>query len=177
MSDDINFTRPKKIVVIGVGQTMRGDDAIGITAVKAWQSQYSHTANHPGVCVEITELPDLDFLELLSGAEEALIVDAVKTGDRPGKIHILNEQSLSAFDQDTTSTHGWGVAETIRLGRTLKREDLPQEIKIIGIEAGQFETGARLTPEIIENLPQIIAVIEAHVNQLLQESHQNHINL
>lgn len=173
MSDDILMTH-KKVVVIGVGQTMRGDDAIGITAVKAWQSQYSHTANYPDVRVETTEVPDMDFLELLSGAEDALIVDAVKTGDRPGKIHILDEQSLSAFDQDTTSTHGWGVAETIRLGRTLKREDLPHEIKIIGIEAGQFETGARLSPEIIENLPQIISAIEAYVTELLHESHQTH---
>jgi len=169
----MNYRKPK-FVVVGIGQTMRGDDAIGITAVKAWQSQYSHTANHPDVRVETTEVPDLDFLELLSGAEEALIVDAVKTGDRPGKIHILNEQSLSAFDQNTTSTHGWGVAETIRLGRTLKREDLPHEIRIIGIEAGQFETGARLSPEIIENLPQIISAIESYVIELLQESHQTH---
>ena len=169
----MNYRKPK-FVVVGIGQTMRGDDAIGITAVKAWQSQYSHTANHPDMRVETTEVPDLDFLELLSGAEEALIVDAVKTGDRPGKIHILNEQSLSAFDQNTTSTHGWGVAETIRLGRTLKREDLPHEIRIIGIEAGQFETGARLSPEIIENLPQIISAIESYVIELLQESHQTH---
>jgi hydrogenase maturation protease len=165
---------PKKVVVAGVGQTMRGDDAAGITAVQAWQSQYPQTANHPDMRVEITELPDLDFLELLSGAEDALIVDAVVTGDRPGKIHILNEQSLLAVDQDTTSTHGWGVAETIRLGRTLKREDLPHEIRIIGIEAGQFETGARLSPEIIENLPQIISAIESYVIELLQESHLAH---
>ena len=158
-----------KLLVIGVGQTLRGDDAVGVVAVQSWQAQFPQTANHPEVQVEISELPGLDLLELLSGAEYALIVDAVQSGKSPGEIHILDERGISAFDPGTGSAHGWGVAETIQLGRTLKRNDLPKEIKFIGIKAGQFETGASLSQEIIQNLPSIADEIENQVRKLLQD--------
>lgn len=158
-----------KIVVIGVGQTMRGDDAVGVIAVQTWQAQYPQTASHPEVRVEIAELPGLDLLELLSGADYALIVDAVKSGKPPGEIHILDEQSISAFDPGAGSAHGWGVAETIRLGQKLGRADLPGEIKILGITAQQFGIGSSLSPEITENLPTLIDEIEMQVRSALQK--------
>jgi len=158
-----------RIVVIGVGQTLRGDDAVGVVAVQSWQAQYPQTANHPEVQVEISELPGLDLLELLSGAEKALIVDAVQSGKSPGEIHIMDELGISAFDPGTGSAHGWGVAETIQLGHKLGRADLPRNIKIMGIAAQQFEIGSLLSPGVTENLPNIIDEIENQVRSTLQE--------
>lgn len=160
-----------KLVVIGVGQTLRGDDAVGVIAVETWQTQYPHTANLPDVQVKTAELPGLDLLELLSGAEYALIVDAVQSGKSPGAIHILDEQSISAFDPGAGSAHGWGVAETIQLGRKLGRADLPQYIQIMGVAAQQFEIGSSLSPEVTENLPNIIDEIENQVRSALQEEY------
>ena len=158
-----------KIVVIGVGQTMRGDDAVGVVAVRSWQTHYPQTAKHPDVQLEISELPGLDLLELLSGAEFALIVDAVQSGRPAGEIQILDEQAISAFEPGTTgSAHGWGVAETIQLGHKLGRADLPRSLMIMGITAQQFEIGSSLSPEIIENLPNIIDEIENQVRAALQ---------
>jgi len=158
-----------KLVVIGVGQTMRGDDGVGVIAVQSWQAQYPQTAALPEVRVEIAELPGLDLLELLSGADHALIVDAVKSRKTAGEIHILDEQAISAFEPGTSSAHGWGVAETIQLGHKLGRADLPQCLKIMGITAQQFEIGSSLTPEITENLPKLIHEIENQVREALQE--------
>ena len=158
-----------KIVVIGVGQTMRGDDGVGVTAVQSWQAQYSYTASHPDVRVEIAELPGLELLELLSGAESALIVDAVQSGRPTGEIQILDEQAISAFEPGTGSAHGWGVAETIQLGHKLHRANYPRNIKILGIAAQQFEIGSSLSSEIIESLPNIVKEIENRVQSALQE--------
>ena len=116
------------VIVVGVGQTMRGDDAIGVLAVQSWCSKYPQTVNHPKVQVEIAELPGLDLLELISGAEKALIVDAVEGEGGPGSILLMDEAEVSAFDNGSGSAHGWSVGETIQLGRNLKRGDLPDEI-------------------------------------------------
>ena len=158
-----------KIVVIGVGQTMRGDDGVGVIAVQSWQAQYPQTASRPEVRVEIAGLPGLDLLELLSGADYALIVDAIKGNEPAGEIHILDEQAISAFDPGAGSAHGWGVAETIRLGQKLGRTDLPGEIKIVGITAQQFGIGRSLSPVVTERLPNIIAEIENQIHSALQE--------
>lgn len=155
------------IVVVGVGQSLRGDDAVGVLAVQAWQESFPNTLNHSGVRAETTELPGLSLLESLSGAENGIIVDAVDNGRPPGEIYVLDEQVLSAFKGGAGFAHGWGVAETIQLGRNLKRDDLPPHIWIIGVEANQFDVGEPLSPEVSENLPAIASTIDQLVNRLL----------
>jgi hydrogenase maturation protease len=159
-----------KIVIIGIGQTMRGDDGVGVLAVQLWQKQHPHTAAHPDVQVEIAELPGLDLLELLSGADCALIVDAIKCDGAAEEIHILDEQALAAFDAGAGSVHGWGVAETIRLGRKLGHRELPPNILIIGITAQQFGIGRSLSPVVADKLPNIVSTIENQVQAVLQET-------
>jgi len=160
------------IVVIGVGQTMRGDDGIGVIAVQAWQTACTQSANHPKVRVEISELPGLGLLEMLSSAEYALIVDAVHSGDLSGEIHNLEENAISSFDLGANSAHGWGVAETLQLGRKIYWGDLPTKIRIIGIEANEFNVGDSPGPEITEKLPQIVVAIEEQVNLFLKNSQE-----
>jgi hydrogenase maturation protease len=157
------------IVVVGVGQSLRGDDAVGVLAVQAWQNSFPNTVNHSNVRVETTELPGLSLLESLSGADNAIIVDAVNNGRSPGEIYILDEQVLSAFKGESGFAHGWGVAETIQLGRNLRRDDLPAHIWIIGVEANQFDVGEPLSPEISENLTAIASTIDQLVNKLLSK--------
>jgi len=155
------------IVVVGVGQSLRGDDAVGVLAVQAWQESFPNTLDHYDVRAETTELPGLSLLESLSGADNGIIVDAVNNGRPPGEIYVLDEQVLAAFKGGSGFAHGWGVAETIQLGRNLKRDDLPPHIWIIGVEANQFDVGEPLSPAISENLPAIASTIEQLVNRLL----------
>jgi len=158
------------IVVIGVGQTMRGDDGIGVIAVQAWQTACPNSANSPKVRVEISELPGLGLLEILSSAEYALIIDAVHSGGPAGEIHFLEVNAIASFDLGANSAHGWGIAETLQLGRKLNRGVLLTKIRIIGIEANELNIGDSPSPEIIEKLPQIVVAIEEQVNRFVKNS-------
>ena len=155
------------IVVVGVGQTLRGDDAVGVLAVQAWQESFPKTLSHSDVRAETTELPGLSLLETLSGADDGIIVDAVNSGRPAGEIYVLDEEVLSAFEGGSGFAHGWSVAETIQLGRNLRRDDLPPRIWIIGVEADQFEVGEPLSPALSDNLPAIASTIDQLVNKLL----------
>ena len=46
------------------------------------------------------------------------------------------------------SAHGWGVAETLALGRRLQPEKMPARVDILGIEAGDVHLGEGLSPEV-----------------------------
>ncbi len=85
------------IVVIGIGQTLRGDDGAGIRAVQRWQAAYPATASHPQLRVELEELPGLSLLDRLSGADAAILVDAVRSGAPPGCLYRLELSDLDAF--------------------------------------------------------------------------------
>ena len=155
------------IVVVGIGQTLRGDDAAGLEAVRRWEARYPDSAGRPGLRVEISELPGLDLLNLLEGAQAAVIVDAVRSSAPPGKIHRLSPDDLAAFTPDASSAHGWGVAETLQLGRTLSPSLAKCRLTLIGIEAGQMSMGAGLSPEVERVIDAASDLIEKALKALL----------
>lgn len=135
-----------QILVLGLGQTLRGDDAAGPQAVRLWQAQYPQTAER--IRVEIAELPGLSLLNLLEGMEAAVIVDALRAPSTPGKVLRIGPEELAAFTPDSHSAHGWGVAETLHLGRSLYPALKACRVTLLGIVGGQFDMGAGLSPEV-----------------------------
>jgi hydrogenase maturation protease len=156
-----------RIAVIGIGQSLRGDDAVGLEAVRQWQENYPETANRSDIQVDVSELPGLALLDLLDGSKAAILVDAVKCYSVPGTIHTLRSEQLSAFTTDAKSAHGWGVAETLRLDRMLNpnRQTIP--IQIIGVEVGQMQVGNGLSKTVEQALPRICEAIQNEVQALL----------
>ena len=155
------------IVVIGIGQSLRGDDASGPEAVRRWQIKYPDSASQPGLRVEISELPGLDLLNLLEGADAAVIVDAVHSSALAGSLHQLGPDDLASFTPDATSAHGWGVAETLQLGRTLSPSFAKCRITLIGIEAGQLAMGTGLSPEVERALEAASDLIEKTIRAIV----------
>jgi hydrogenase maturation protease len=156
-----------KIAVIGIGQSLRGDDGVGVIAVCHWQENYPETANRSDIQVDVSELPGLALLDLLDGSDAAILVDAVESYSSPGTIHTLHQEQLAAFTSDAKSAHGWGVAETLRLDRMLNpgRQMIP--IQLIGIEVEQMQMGIGLSKTVELALPRVCEAIQNQVQTLL----------
>ena len=152
------------IKVIGIGQSLRGDDAAGPAAVQLWRQRYPATAERPDVQVELAELPGIGLLNLLEGSSVVILVDAIRSDAQPGTIHLLTENQLETFQPGAGSAHGWGVAETLSLGQKLRLTSLPRKLILIGIEAGQLNMGETLSPEVEAALPEVARQIERLVN-------------
>ncbi len=153
--------------MIGIGQTLRGDDAAGIEAVKQWERAYPATAARSDVSVQYSELPGLALLDMLEGFGTAVIVDAVQSAAVPGAIFRLGPDDLAAFDTGAKSAHGWGVAETLQLGRQVGTLDPSLRIRMIGIAAGQMAAGQLLSEAVVGALPLVCEAIEAEVQEAL----------
>ncbi len=156
-----------KLTLIGIGQSFRGDDAVGILAVKAWQQAHPQTAANPALLVQTAETPGVGLLDMLTEAPAVVLVDAVRSGAAGGTLHHLTENQIVSFAAGLESGHGWGVAESLKLGRTLGRQDLPSSIHILGVEAEQVEIGTELSPAVAAQMPAIIAEIQRMVEALL----------
>ena len=156
-----------KIAVIGIGQSLRGDDGVGIIAVRQWQENYPETANRSDIKVDVSELPGLALIDLLEGSEAAILVDALKCYSVPGSIHTLQTEQLSAFTADAKSAHGWGVAETLRLERMLNPHRQLITIQLIGVEVEQMQMGFGLSKTVEFVLPRVCEAIQNQVQTLL----------
>jgi hydrogenase maturation protease len=151
------------ITIIGIGQSLRSDDGAGLAAVRAWMVAYPVTASDPRLRVELVELPGLALLDLLADSHAAIITDAVHSGAAPGTLHRLELDDLAGFEPGSSSAHGWGVAETLQLGRLLNPDSLPEEIILLGIEAGDLNLGEVLSEAVQNAFPVVIEKIEAQV--------------
>jgi len=167
-TDGASDESPGTIKVIGIGQSLRGDDAAGLSAVLLWKDTYEHDAHRPHVQVELAELPGIGLLNLMEGATCAILVDSVRSGARAGTIHWLTPDQLEPFGAGAGSAHGWGVTEALALGQRLVPESVPPEIRIVGIEAGDLTLGQKLSPEVEMALPEVARLIEQLVVQACQ---------
>ena len=154
-----------KKLILGIGQSLRGDDGAGLAVVKRWQCLFQTDA--PDLCprVELLELPGLALLEYMGDAEQVLIVDAVRSGVAPGSLHWLREAELAEFTQGSTSAHGWGVAETLVLGRRLTPEKMPKRVDILGIEIGKVRMGEGLSAEVAGVINDAAQLVQRWVNE------------
>ena len=129
---------PPRIVVIGIGNIERGDDGAGRTVARLLR----HMLSAP---VEIVEQDGeaTSLLARLDGASTAYLIDACVSNAPPGTIHRIdaNHAPLPQASSDL-STHGFGLAAAIELGRALDR--LPRRTVVFAIEAESFAAGAPL---------------------------------
>ena len=158
----------QRIGVIGIGQSLRGDDAAGLEAVRLWRERFPGTAGRPEVRAETSELPGLNLLEMLRDVEAAVLVDAVQHPTAsPGTLVRVGPDELWSFAPGSGSAHGWGAAETLQLGRALDPSLAECRIILLGIVGATFEMGAGLSPQVRAALAGAAGQIEAELQALL----------
>ena len=159
-SDGARDESPGTIKIIGIGQSLRGDDAAGLAAVRLWQERYQVNNERPNLQVELAELPGIGLLSLLEGIRTVILVDAVQSNAKAGTIHQLSSAQLDSFSYGSGSAHGWGVAETLSIGQKLMPCSMPDKLLLIGIEAGDLTLGNTLSPDVELALPEVARLIE-----------------
>ena len=128
-----------RTVVIGVGNRLRGDDWAGIAVAERLRDRVPL-----GVEVVSCDEEPSRLIDAWAGADSVVLIDTVSSGAPAGTLHRF-EAGDQAIPARTfrSSTHAIGIADTIELARALGR--LPRRVRVYGIEAGGFATGAEPT--------------------------------
>ncbi len=128
----------RDILVIGIGNRFRGDDGIGPAVVDSLR------ADPPPATICETSGEATELIETWSDAKLVLIVDCISSGAPPGTIHQIEANSQTLPPQILqASTHSFGLAEAVELGRALGR--LPPRLIVYGIEGRDFGHGQTLS--------------------------------
>ncbi len=152
-----------RVVVIGVGNRYRRDDAAGLLAARRVAQLLP--AN---VTVVEEEGEPTRLLERWRGAELVVLIDAIASGARPGTVQRIDAAAgpvPSALF--TLSTHAMSVAEAIELARALGT--LPPRVVVYGIEGANFEAGTTLSPQVAAAVDETARQVAAEAANLLGE--------
>jgi len=146
------------ILVLGLGNLLMGDDALGVHAVRRLQERF--------VFPEKVRLLDggtlgLDLLPQLEGVGRLLIVDALEMQREPGTIVRLSGEEVPRAFAGKLSVHQMGLQDLLAVAEL--QGHLPPEIVVWGVQIATIELGLQLSAAVGQALEQVVDAVAAEL--------------
>ncbi len=144
-----------RTLILGLGNPIRGDDGIGFRIAEELKGKL----DRPDITVAETSASGLGLLDLLTGYDRAIIIDAIQTeGGKTGDVYRLEPQAFSST-RHATSPHDVNFATAIELGKRLGLA-LPREITIFAVEVENVNSFTEeCTPEVEHTVPVVTGMV------------------
>ena len=155
----------RRIVVLGLGNLMRTDDAVGMLALQ----QLRADARVPNsVSLVDGGTLGLDLLYPLDGATHLLALDAIDTGTTPGTLLRFADDEIADLPV-AKSVHLLGFSDLI--GAMRLTGSAPVEIVVLGVQPARIAWGTQPTPTVEAALPRLMESAVAQIGRWqLEES-------
>ena len=142
-----------------MGNKLFGDDGVGIVIVERLKKLLDEYEN---VDIEETSWGGFRIIDLLSGYQSVIIIDALRTTKKPiGFIHRFDYKDLINSVR-MVSFHDINFATAVELAK-LMDIPMPEKIKILGIEVGETD---QFTEELTQDVKNSVNVC---INIILEE--------
>lgn len=117
-------------MIIGLGNTILGDDGAGIYAVRELKKRYN---GESGLSFEEASTGGIGLLDLMDNHDEVVIIDAILTGrGQPGQIYRMEIDELRP-SKGLLDPHHLDIRTACELGKRLGYK-MPQKLKVYAIE-------------------------------------------
>lgn len=151
-----------RVAIIGIGNVLTGDDAVGPHVVRALEARYELP---DGVQVIDAGTPGYDLTAFLVGLDAALLVDAVKAKGAPGELRVYDKPELLARKPVlAVSPHEPGVREALLNAEFMGVS--PAVVRLVGVVPAATETGIGLSPAVRAAVPEAVARVAAELAAL-----------
>jgi hydrogenase 3 maturation protease len=136
-----------KIVFFGIGNTLRGDDALGPMLVEMLRDKIN------AVCINAEGSPENYLGKVIKETPDTLlIIDAVYLNAGPGEYRLLAPEEIEAV---VTSTHDIPLTMLI----DYLKSEINVSIYVLGIEPQHLELGKAVSPKIKQTIDLLKEII------------------
>lgn len=141
-----------KTLILGLGNTIMGDDAIGILVAQVVY-QTLLKLGYSGVEFKESSFAGWRLIDLISGYKKLILIDAIHTGGVPGDYYRIEWSKNNSLHLN--SSHGMDLNTALELARKMGIK-IPEEISLYGIEVkNPYEFKEGISEEIANKIPQI----------------------
>ncbi len=136
-----------KTLIIGVGNTLKGDDAAGPVVCEQLAGKISAEIIDTGTVPE-------NYIQTIvrKDPQNLLIIDAVDFNASPGTIEIFRPEQLSSF---AFSTHTLSP----RLFIDMIKQQIKVDVYLLGIQPAQTQLGQNISNSVSEAIQQVTDVL------------------
>jgi len=152
-----------RVLVLGIGSVLMGDDAVGPTVARRLLAAYSFP---PEVEVQDVGTPGPELAWQVGGIDALIVIDAVKGSGPPGALHLYRRPELLAKPPGNwrLSPHDPGLKEAILSADFAG--DGPADVLLVGIVPEKVELGSGLSQPVRNGLPRLEAEVLAELTRL-----------
>lgn len=154
------MTTQPQIAVLGVGNILLTDEGVGVRIVDELQRRY-RLPEH--VLVLDGGTAGMELLEPLENLDTLIIADAVRVGQPPGSVVLLQGDEVPKFFRTKISPHQIGLSDL--LAALELTEKAPRAVVLIGFQPVSLATGMALTPEAEAKVPEMLALVLAELEK------------
>lgn len=161
---DIEVVPVQPVAVIGCGNLLRGDDAVGPLLIRhLWDRGVPD-----GVELVDGGTAGMDVAFKMRGRRRVIIVDAASSGAEPGTVFKVPGEELADLPPlDGLHLHAFRWDHALAFGRWLLKDAFPREVVVILVEAADTSPGADLSPPVRAGLERAIEVVLEEVDRAL----------
>lgn len=143
---------PRRVVVLGIGNTILSDEGVGVHAAEALRALYTLP---PGVEVIDGGTAGMELLEALSCVDLLLVLDAVQARRTPGSVLCLVGDEVPVFFRSKLSPHQVSICDV--LASLDFCGQAPRDLVLVGVEPESLELGLEMTPTVARSMPDMLA--------------------
>jgi len=156
----LNAIGEPKIIILGVGNLLLGDEGLGIHFVRMLSRDGLDYANleiiDAGICPE--------FVSFVEDAYKLIIVDAIRGGKEPGTVYRFNVDEIAMDLPVTLSLHELSVIDSLKILKLLGKE--PKNTIIVGIEPKHIGWGSELSLVVEHKLRELRRIVVEEVRKV-----------
>jgi hydrogenase maturation protease len=150
-----------RIAVLGIGNTLMGDDGAGAAVVREL------SCAGLGEEVAILQRPNADMgaLRYFLESDAVIVVDALEAGSEPGAVFRFTPDEAGITSLRSNNIHGMGVGHLVTNARLSGADPY---VVVLAIQIGTVDPNAdTLSPAVAEAIPHVAEMVRKEVAGLL----------
>ncbi|MCG6886636.1 MAG: HyaD/HybD family hydrogenase maturation endopeptidase [Proteobacteria bacterium] len=155
-----------KTIVLGLGNTLLGDDGVGIHTLRRAAEDWQAVDDHADKDVSFVDGGTLSFTltEIFHEADNLIVIDAAQLDSEPGTVRVFEDEVMDTFvgRGKYSSVHEVSLAELFDMARLI--DTLPVKRALVGIQPQDVDWAEQPTPAVNAAIP----LACQHVRSLLE---------
>ncbi len=150
-----------KAAVIGLGNSLRRDDGIGIKILESLLSTYKH----PGIDYLDFGISSFDLIHRLQDYKTVLLIDSISADLPAGKLKIFSLDEASFENKEgQISSHELNLKDIFKLSQQL---ELKTKIYVAGVQVNDVGFGEFLSDRLKEKFKDLVQQIDKFIQERL----------